>query len=233
VELGTATPYQRVSSIYDVTEAGVPSCSYLFFDGADDFMVSSTITPGIDKAQVFVGVRKLTDATTYAMVAEFSANAGSNTGTFALMAPYTTSTYGLASKGTVFTDVGTAGVYPAPITNVLTGLGDISGDRATLRINGIQAAQTTGDQGTGNYLAYPLYIGARGGTTLFFSGHLYSLITRFGVNLDATTIASTEAYVAGKTGFSNWANIVSPTIFARDDTAVLDRANSIIERRAV
>jgi hypothetical protein len=232
VELGTATPYQRVSSIYDVTEAGVPSCSYLFFDGGSDNMATGTITPGIDKAQVFAGVRKLSDATTYAMVAEFSANAGSNTGTFALMAPYTTSTYGLASKGTVFTDVGTAGVYPAPITNVLTGLGDISADRATLRINGIQAAQTTGDQGTGNYLAYPLYLGARGGTTLFFNGHLYSLITRFGATLDAPTIASTEAYVAGKTGFPNWANIVSPTIFARDDTAVLDRFNQIIERRA-
>ena len=79
----------------------------------------------------------------------------------------------------------------APNTNILTGLGDISGDRATLRINGVQAAQNTADQGTANYLAYPLYIGCRGGTSLPFNGRLYSLIVRFGSNLPAATIEKT------------------------------------------
>ena len=88
----------------------------------------------------------------------------------------------------------------APITSVLTGLGDISGDTSTLRVNGTQVSQGTADQGTGNFLAYPLYLGGRGGTSLFFTGHLYSLITRFGPTLDAATIASTETWVAGKTG---------------------------------
>jgi hypothetical protein len=196
----TTTPYQRVSTIYDVTEAGVPSCSYLFFDGGSDSMVTSTITPGIDKAQVFAGVRKLSDAA-IRTVLELSASVSSNPGGILLRAPYTVaSNYGFASSGTALAGATSAATYAAPITNVLTGLGDIAGDTATLRIDGTQVAQATVDQGTGNYLAYPLYLGARGGTTLFFNGHLYSLITRFGPNLDAPTIASTEAYVADKTG---------------------------------
>ena len=33
-----------------------------------------------------------------------------------------------------------------------------------------------GDQGTGNYGNYPLYIGRRGGAALPFNGHIYGLI---------------------------------------------------------
>ena len=38
------------------------------------------------------------------------------------------------------------------------------------RANGTQVAETLTDQGTGNYLAYPLYIGRRGGATIPFNG---------------------------------------------------------------
>jgi hypothetical protein len=196
----TATPYQKVTTLYDVTEAGVPSCSYLAFDGVDDFMVTPTITPGIDKAQVFAGVRKLSDAAAGA-VAELSINYGLSDGSFILLAPEAgTPSYRFGSSGSVRVINAAASGFAAPITNVLTGLGDISGDLATLRANGTQAAQNTADQGTGNYLAYPIYIGRRAGTTLPFNGQLYSLVVRFGANLDATVISSTETFVAGKTG---------------------------------
>ena len=89
--------------------------------------------------------------------------------------------------------------YSAPITNVLTGLGDISGDRATLRINAVQTAQNTTDQGTGNYGTYPLFIGSRNNTTLYFNGHLHSLIIA-GSAVSAGNISATEQWVAGKTG---------------------------------
>jgi hypothetical protein len=103
-----------------------------------------------------------------------------------------------------------------------------------MRINGTVATplNAVGDAGGGNFNNLALQIGRYGGSASA-NVNLYSLITRFGANLDAPTIASTETYVAGKTGFPNWANIVSPTIFARDNTAVLDRFNQIIERRAV
>ena len=231
VETGsTATAYQRVTTQHDVTEAGVASVGYLYFDGTDDAMATSTITPGTDKAQVFAGVRKLSNASRGILV-EFS-SVYSNPGSFGIDAPNNAlNNYAFVSTGT-FDQAAIASPFSAPITNVLTGLGDISGDTSTIRINGAQAAQNTGNQGTGNYLAYPLYIGARGGSSLPFTGHLYSLITRFGPNLDAPTIASTEVWVGDKTGI-DIAKITSTTIYTRSGETILDRANSTIERRAV
>jgi hypothetical protein len=198
VELGsTATAYQKVVSTYDVTEAGKADLYHLVFDGTDDGLVTPTITPGIDKVQVFAGVRKLSDAAGGRLV-ELSVTIDNNNGTFSFAAPPVTGGYRFFSKGTIATFASGAAV--APITNVVTGLGDISADRTTLRTNGTQVDQATADQGIGNYLAYPLHIGRRAGPQLPFNGHLYSLVVRFGANLDAGTISSTEGWVAGKTG---------------------------------
>jgi hypothetical protein len=201
IETGsTATNYQRVGTAFDVTEAGVRSLSYLSFDGVDDFLVTPTITPGIDKAQVFVGVRKLTDAA-QGIPIELSSSSFSNAGTFRMTFPNSVGTpsYGWFSRGTLQSAVASNG-FAAPITNIVTGFGDISGDTATLRVNGSQVAQDTADQGTGNYLAYPIYIGRRGGTSLPFNGQIYNLIIRFGANLTTTQITTTETWVNGKTG---------------------------------
>ena len=201
-ELGsTPTPYQRVGSEYDVTEAGVPSLHYLSFDGVDDFMETPIITPDTDKVQVFAGVRKLSDAA-IGLLAEMGST-GNQDGIFNVAAPLNTtgSSYRLASRGTAQSTAVATG-FGAPVSSIITGLGDISGDRATLRVDGVQVEQSTVDQGTGNYLAYPLYIGARAGTSLFFNGHIYSLITRFGPNLPIATIESVERHVAKHTGVS-------------------------------
>ena len=78
VENGSAvTAYQRVVTAFEVTEANVASLSYISFDGIDDFMVTPTITPGTDKVQVFAGVRKLSDASSYGVVAELGTPAES------------------------------------------------------------------------------------------------------------------------------------------------------------
>jgi len=200
LELGsTATAYQRVSTAFDVTEAGVQSLSYLAFDGVDDWMVTPTITPGIDKAQVFAGVRKLSDAAR-GVVAELGT--GGALGSFGIEAPTTAAAnYGSSWRGSTTTlFVSSASSFIAPITNVLAGIGDISGDIATLSVNGTQVAQSTADQGTGNFLAYPLYIGRRAGTSIPFNGNIYSMIVRFGANLTTTQIQSTETYINSKTG---------------------------------
>jgi hypothetical protein len=202
LELGsTATNYQRVTTQYDVTEAGVASVSYLYFDGGSDAMATSTITPGIDKVQVFAGVRKLSDAADGTIV-ELSSTSFSNNGAVALFAPSGANNAILRSKGTIQAVAAVTVGFVAPISGVLSGLGDILGNSATIRLNGSVMNTITTDQGTGNFLAYPLYLGARAGTSLPFNGHFYSLIARFGANLDAPTIASTEAYVAGKTGIT-------------------------------
>jgi hypothetical protein len=188
--------YQRVNTSTDYDTTGFPY--YLRFV-SDDSMATNTITPGIDKAQVFAGVRKLSDAA-QAVVAEMSATIASNNGTFLLAAPDDASaTFAFDSKGTTQVDA-IASSLTAPLTRVVTGIGDISGDTAIIRINGVQADQETSDQGTGNYLAYPLYIGRRNNATLPLNGRIYSLITRFGANLDVVTINNTEVYVSGKMG---------------------------------
>lgn len=194
-----ATNYQAVSSIYDITEAGVQTAYGLYYDGVDDFMVTPTITPGTDKVQVFAGVRKLSDAAQGEIV-ELSASAVANNGTFDLFSSTPANTYSFRSRGTAAPSATSPAAYTSPISNVLTGIGDISGDRVTLRVNGTQVAQSVVDQGTGNYLAYPVYFGRRGGVTLPFNGYVFREIGRFGPNLDAATIANVENWVNQATG---------------------------------
>jgi hypothetical protein len=198
-ESATTTAYQKVVSQYEVTEAGIASASYISFDGVDDGMVTGTITPAIDKVQVFAGIRRISDANT-GILAEFSPALGSNAGSWHMLSPAGSGVAGsgFASKGTVQAANNT--VSPAaPITEILTGIGDIAGDVNIFRKNGVATSVLT-DQGTGNFLPYVLYIGRRNGTSLAVNGRIYSLIVRFGANLTAGQITSTESWVNSKTG---------------------------------
>jgi hypothetical protein len=196
-ELGsTATDYQKVTSTYDVTEAGQADNYHLVFDGVDDSMVTPSIDfTGTDEMSVFAGVRKLSN--TIGILSEFGVRPVAGSWTIHANIVTGASSYDFTSQGTTSRSA-TASVADAPITNVVTGLGDISGDLATLRINGAQAAQSTADQGTGNYGNYPLYIGRRGGTSLPFNGHLYQLLVR-GALTEGNLLNQTETYVASKT----------------------------------
>jgi hypothetical protein len=205
LELGAVrTAYQLVSDAggFDVTEAGKPNRHYLFFGGSADprWMQTPTITPGTDKAQVFAGVRKLSDAASTVLI-ETSVSATANPGTIRVSAPASSGAvkYYFESVGTVATTaITTSASFNAPHSGAISGLGDISGDLATLRINGTQVAQNLADQGTGNYLAYPAYIGARGGSSLFFNGEISALTARFGPNLDTAQIEQVERFTASK-----------------------------------
>jgi len=177
--------------------------AHLSFDGVDDFLVTSTITPGVDKVQVFAGIRKLSDANRGSVV-ESGLGTGPDTGYFHVEAPrtggvghYAFRSFG-ASLGT-FSDA-FASPYNAPITNVVTGIGDVAADTSNIRVNGVVGTPGAADQGIGNYLANAIYIGRRAGTSLPFNGNLYSLIVRFGSNLTTETITSAETFVNGKTG---------------------------------
>jgi hypothetical protein len=194
--------YQRVNTATDYDTVGFPH--YLRCDGIDDGMVTSTITPGTDKAQVFAGVRKLSDAAT-AIIYELSPDESANNGSIGCYAPLTIFEYSIRSRGTaVPTSDNRANVdsaqYAAPVTNVFSALHDMASDSTALRLNGSQVAQSTADQGTGNLLAYPLYLFRRGGTSLPFNGHFYGVIIRFGDNLPIETIEQAEVWMAAKTG---------------------------------
>ena len=188
-------PYQRVNTATDYDTAGFPH--YLRFDGVDDFLVTNSIDfTATDKMSVFAGVRKIGTAEDQ-IVAQFGIH--TDHGVFVVAAPAaaTSNSYGFYPRGTIVVGV-TKGGYPAPITNVLACLGDISGDSAILRVNGTQAAISTADQGTGNYGNYPLYIGARAGASLWFNGRIYSLIAR-GAQSTEQQIIDAERYINEKT----------------------------------
>ena len=199
LELGsTASPYQRVTIAENVTEASVPTCHYLRYDGFNSSMSTAAIDfTGTDKMSAFAGVRKLSDAA-QGVVVELSATIVSNNGSFLLAAPDgATATFGFDSKGTAQVDA-VASSLTAPISRIVTGLADIAGDRATIRIDGVQADQDTGDQGTGNFGNYAMFIGRRNNATLPFNGRDYGIIV-VGKSASAGEITDTETWLAAKT----------------------------------
>ncbi|MFP5511038.1 MAG: hypothetical protein ACLGIP_18105 [Alphaproteobacteria bacterium] len=185
--------------IYQVDSSGR---GYLSFDGVDDWIVTPTITPGTDKAQTFAGVRKLSD--TAGIVTELSVNVNNNAGTFYLVAGDDASAqYSSLGRGDASAASGQNAKWttaPAPDTAVLTATHDIASDLSTIRRNGAVGTSATANKGAGNFLAYPLYIGRRGGATLPFNGNLYGLITRFGPNLTADQISQAERWMNARTG---------------------------------
>lgn len=175
---------------------------YLYFDGVDDFLVTPTITPGVDKVQVFAGVRRL-QSVNGEIIAETGVSSASP-GAFYLMAEPTSDRYsysGRGNRGASIYDQANLDFFPPPDTAVLTATQDINGiTPARMRRNaGAWSNSINNAFGGGNFLAYPLYIGRRGGTTFPFNGHLYSLIVRFGSNLPIETIEKTEKYINTKT----------------------------------
>lgn len=194
--------YQRVGAATDYDTTGFPY--YLRFDGTDDSMSTGNIDfTATDKMSVFAGVRKLSEGSSFyaACIAELSASSDTTNGSFLLFGrdTFAPGYYEFGSRGTTFRLAATNdAAYAAPITNVLTGLADISGDSVTLRVNGTQVAQTTTDQGTGNYGNHALYVGRRNNASLQAHIRLYSLIVR-GAATDAATSTSTETWVNGKT----------------------------------
>jgi len=194
----TRTTYQFNYSTVNIAEPPYAQVGALKFDGSNDFLVTPSIDfSATDKMTVFAGVRKLSDGALSALV-EIGTVGLSGTGGIGAPAG-TSANYRFSSQGTTFVPAVSASSFASPNTAVLTGIGDISGDVATLRVNGIQAATSSSDQGTGNYGNYPIYIGMRAGTSLPFNGYLYNLIV-VGKAATSDQIYAIENYVNSKTG---------------------------------
>ena len=206
--IGANVPaYQRIADANTYDTSGFPL--YLRFDGIDDSMYTpaNLNLSGTDKATVFAGVRKLSDAT-LALLVELSANWISNAGTFVSGAPDATGgsgDYTAGARGTAAVSVSLlarSAITLAPVTNVFTATHDIPGDLSAIRLNGAASGTNgTGDKGSGNFGSYPLFIGARNNSSLWFNGHLHSLIIA-GSAVSAGNISATEQWVAGRTGIS-------------------------------
>jgi hypothetical protein len=191
--------YQRVNTSTDYDSTGFPI--YIKPNGSNQSMQTNSINfTATDKMTVWQGVRKLSDAAGFSILTELSADVGSNNGSFSIQAPRATTVYfSYRSKGTVLADAQEANAaYAAPITTVMSCISNISGDIATLRLNGTQVAQSTADQGTGNFGTYPAYFYMRAGTSLPFNGNDYGSIAR-GAASTAAQITAGETYINSKT----------------------------------
>ena len=188
--------YQRVNTSTDYDTVGFKP--YLRFNGTNQWLQTNSIdfTYG-DKMFVSAGVRYQNLAVT-SVAAELSTSLSANNGTFIIYGE-NTSTANFASKGTSSSGFISSTSLSAPITIVQSGLGNISGNQAILRVNGAQAAISSASQGSGTYGNYPLYIGARAGSSLWFNGRIYQLVVA-GKQASASEITSTETYLNQKTG---------------------------------
>jgi len=193
----SAGTYQRIAAATDYATAGF--LPYLDLITDDSFGTNSIDFTATDEMSVCVGVTKLSDAA-LAFISELSANVNTNNGSFYLLAPSSAggNDFTFSSKGTAstpFISVASA----SPVTNVITAQSKISTPLASIRKNGAASGSSSATQGTGNYGNYPLYIGRRNNTSSPFNGRIYQLIV-CGKTLSAAELASTESFVATKTG---------------------------------
>lgn len=198
--VGVGLPaYQRVNTATDYDTVGFPL--YLKFNGVNQSLVTPTITPGTDKAQVFAGVRKLSD--TLQIIGELGANTDAGVLGGLLLFVNGQNFTAAISQASVNTRSYTP--YAAPISAVLAISLDFAQTTAeteiVTKINGVNpTASGATPAGTGNFREAPIYIGRRNNAVFPFNGHLYPLIVRFGPTLTESQITSTEAYVNSKTG---------------------------------
>ena len=195
-ELSGNHAFQATSASRPLWKQDVNGCFNALFDGTDDSWATAAIDfSASDKIAVFAAVRKLSDPGR-AMLVE--CGTGSENGTFGIEAPFAASaTYGFYSRGTAQIRLSSAASYAAPITNVLTLLGNISAPSVTLRVNGVQDTTSGSSQGTGNYGNLPVNIGRRAGASLPVNLALYQLFIVQGA-VTAAEIAAAEAYLNSK-----------------------------------
>ncbi len=179
---------------------------YLEFDGVDDSLATAAIDfTATDKISLFNGVRKESNATQ--LIAELSVNAEANNGAFHIGTYSIPDNYILLLRGSLTTNGYSVTTFVQPITNVISCNFDLTGTTTATeifpRVNAVVPTKSTLGGGTnagvGPFGNYPLYIGARAGSSFRFVGRIYSLIVR-GALSTTQEITDTETWVNSKTG---------------------------------
>ena len=188
-----------------------PNSEYgcLQFDGTNDFMVTSAINftgTAVMTATAGFQVVPPTGVTGPRILVELGPDtSAANAGTFYMTGPGTSSDHSVGLRGSTWAYASFANVDPSD--DILTAQLNIGAATKELelipRLNGVVksgAGLTWGgatNAGTGNFGNYALYIGARGGSSLFFKGNVYGMIIR-GATSTAPQVTATEAWVTSK-----------------------------------
>jgi hypothetical protein len=174
--------------------------TYAALDGVNDCWATPSINfTGTDKITVIVSL--YVNNTTSDMVMELSSNLAAYAGAFYFVTGNDsgfTQSYISNSNGTnVPRGAGVARSLSQ--FDVFSGIHDIAGSISTAVLDRVAGTSSTASKGTGNFGNYPLYIGSRAGSTLYFSGRISRLIV-IGRKLTAPEIAAAEAWCAAPVG---------------------------------
>lgn len=192
--------------IVDVSAGSVTAPYGLQYDGVDDFLQTASVNfSATDKTFVCAGVRKLSDAFDQATIAELGTNSAAVAG-FALQgSPSLTARYRGQLYGTSRAVRDTSPVFAAPDLAVIAISFDIAGATVAEEIIGrrngsvVFGENTLTPAGSGNLPSAVLYFGRRGGTSFPYNGLDFGLVI-VGKTLTASQIASTERWIAQRTG---------------------------------
>ena len=176
---------------------------YLSFNGVNQWLQTNSIdfTYG-DKMFVSVGVRKLSDAA--GAVAEHNDPTVWSWSLLTSQYESRAGSYGPSGNPGTYGNIGLLLVSPVTTVQAVSyqANGTLSSDFITARVNGISKTYYPDvfNPASGKVFSnYPLYIGSRAGTSLFFNGRLYGLVVA-GKAASASEIASTESWLNQKTG---------------------------------
>ena len=213
-ELNTAaTPYQKVVTAFEVTEAGVQTCHYCNYDGTNDGMITNSIDfTATDKISTFAVIRSTSAGAQ--VVAELSASSSANAGSFLIGSGSFVSggnRMGGQLAGSTVLGYDSPANFPQPAFLLVSNLYNIAGTTALaeagLRVNTVVQsplnAGAAGSAGTGNFGNYRLNLGRRGNDqvtpTLPFNGRDYGIIVT-GKLATSAQIGNAENFLLNKLG---------------------------------
>lgn len=162
------------------------SAYYLEFDGLDDFYATNSINlTTTNKVALLTAARKVRESVQFECLLNFGA--GATNGLFALMLSSAFTSSSFENRGTL-TRYAVSAPYAAPKSQVLTGIGDLQGNKTILRTSGLQTVVDT-SLGGGNYSNSQLFIGRRDGASQSARLDMYGLIGVSRLTTDNETAA--------------------------------------------
>lgn len=189
------------NAVFQIDGAGL---GYAAFNGTSTTGATAAVDLSTtNKISLFAGVRKATDGSAGSIV-ESSASPSTTAGTFSFISSSSgTTSYGFRSFGSNLggaSSVATSLPYSAPHLAVLAGSGDIATDANLIQVNdAAPVSKSDVDLGAGNYGNHVVNVGARGGSSLWFNGRIYSL-TCIGKVLSAGEFSGMRATTNARTG---------------------------------
>lgn len=181
VEAGSvATAFQDTTTLQDITEVGVDSCYFAYFDGVDDFLQTSTISfNAATKFNLWSAYQRFSVGNGTFIVAELGA-AFTGAGNLGMLSEATYQSIGIGSSDGYTSYRSTDSSYPYNVVAQASyDFADTTVNKVTGRLNATQDFTTLLDNtgvGATNLADNILFIGQRNGDSLPYMGNMYGMI---------------------------------------------------------